>query len=104
MTKKPETRLVARIVTHLETKIGGYWVKIHGSEYQKAGLPDLIGCVDGLFFGLEVKRPGRTYDPLQEYEATEIKTRGKGVAACVHSPAEAVDVVRKTISKTKRRR
>jgi hypothetical protein len=87
----------------LHTEVGGYWVKIHGGPFQRVGLPDLIGCVNGLFFGLEVKLEGETYEPIQEREAIEIRHKGQGVAACIHSPREAVDVVRKALSQAKTR-
>ena len=28
---------------------------IHGGPYQKAGLPDIVGCVEGAYIGFEVK-------------------------------------------------
>lgn len=31
--------------------------KIHGGPMMMAGLPDLIGCINGRFFGIEVKMP-----------------------------------------------
>lgn len=105
MTRKRETGIVTRIVKTLERDVGGYWIKIWGGgNYQRAGLPDLIGCVEGLFFGLEVKQPGGDYDPLQRYEAQQIKIKGEGTARCVHSPEEALAVVRKALRRTKTRR
>jgi len=105
MTKKPETRLVKRIIAALENEVGGYWVKIWGGgDYQRAGLPDIMGSCEGLFFGLEAKLPGGDYEPLQRHEAKEIKAKGKGIAACVHSPEEALKVVRAALRRTKARR
>jgi hypothetical protein len=92
--KKPETRLVARILLALNAELGGYWVKIHGSPYQRAGLPDIIGCINGLFFGLEVKMPGEELEPLQDLEIKAIRTKGKGYATHVTSVEEAVKFVR----------
>jgi len=99
MTQKSESRLVAKIVMGLEYEVGGWWVKIHGGPYQRAGLPDLIGCVKGLFFGLEVKLPREDYDALQLYEAEKIERLGHGIAACVHTPEEALTVVRQALSR-----
>ena len=65
-----------------------------GSPIARGHTSDIIGCVDGLFFGLEVKHPGGDYEPIQRHEAQRIIEQGHGVAACVHSPEEAVDVVR----------
>ena len=33
--------------------------------YGKAGVPDIIGCWRGMFFGIEVKASGRHPTPLQ---------------------------------------
>jgi|SRR6516164_1837088 hypothetical protein len=102
MTRKPETKLVGKILIDLRPAVGGYWVKIHGSPFQRIGLPDLIGCCEGLFFGLEVKMPGEDYEPIQRREAYDIITQGKGIAACVHSSEEAIAVVKQALRKAKR--
>jgi hypothetical protein len=88
----------------LERELGGYWVKIHGNEFQRAGLPDIMGSCEGLFFGLEVKLEGGDYEPIQREEARLIKIKGKATAACIHNPDEAVTVVRKALRRTKTRR
>jgi hypothetical protein len=95
--KKPETRLQARIRLALIAEIGGWWVKIHGSPFQHGGLPDLLGCVNGLFFGLEVKMPGEKLEPLQELCLEEIRTKGRGYATRVTSVEEALKFVRSKI-------
>ena len=102
--RKPETRLVARIVSALEQEFGGWHVKIHGGPFQRAGLPDLFWCIHGLFIALEVKLPGEDLDPLQRDEIDLIIQKGEGVAACVHSVEEAIAVVRKALRQTKARR
>lgn len=53
---KPETRLTNKIMAELR-KHGGWWMKVHGSAFQKAGVPDIIGCYRGRFVALEVKLP-----------------------------------------------
>ena len=38
------------------TSLGGLCYKIHGGDlYQETGIPDLLCCWGGLFFGIEVK-------------------------------------------------
>lgn len=67
MSVKPESRRQRRIRADLEDYFpGSWWVKIHGNEFMPSGLPDLVGTVDGLFFGFEVKEP-------DEGEASEIQ-------------------------------
>ena len=54
-------------------------MKVHGSMYQKAGVPDILACVNSIFVAIEVKRPGGIVSPLQTYNIDEIKRNG-GVA------------------------
>jgi|SRR5215831_30123 len=103
MARQPEARLVAHVLLRLTENVGGYFVKIHGSPYQRAGLPDILGCVEGLFFGLEVKLPGEKPTPLQEYEMKAIRTLGKGHAAVVTSPEQAVSLVKHALARAHKR-
>lgn len=52
--------------------------------YQKAGVPDIIACLNGRFVGIEVKRPGGVISPLQQYNIDEIHKSG-GVAFVAYS-------------------
>ncbi len=70
-------------------KRGGFWIKIHGSVFQMAGIPDLIGCYRGRFIGFEVKRPGLGATLIQQYVMGRITAAG-GVTAVIHSIEEAV--------------
>lgn len=63
---------------------GGFWRKIHGGPFQESGLPDIIGCYQGKFIGLEIKKPGEEATPLQLHVLDEIK-KNKGLAAIVES-------------------
>ena len=96
--KKPETTLQRKIVEALWHEVGGYWMKIHGSQFQTKGIPDLLGCVAGLFFALEVKCDSSQYgaSDYQLYNIRQIHESG-GMAAVVESPEEAVALVKKHI-------
>lgn len=93
MSTKGETLLRSRIIKRLQEECPGFWSVIHGSPFQKAGLPDIIGAYDSLFVGLEVKMPGGYPTLLQARRLDEIRAAG-GIATCVHSPEEAVAAVR----------
>jgi hypothetical protein len=56
------------------------------------GSADLIGCLDGRFFALEVKRPGQHSRPEQVQWAEMIRRNG-GFVAEVHSAEEAMQAV-----------
>ena len=50
-----------------------YW---GGGEYTKAGVPDILACVNGYFFGIEVKAPRGHPSKLQLYNLKKIDAAG----------------------------
>lgn len=100
MAKQPETRLQQLIQRALRKAFPrSFWFKHWGGPFSPAGIPDLIGCVDGLFFGLEVKLPNdkrSKTSEIQDETIADIIAAG-GVALVVRSPQEAVQAVRKTL-------
>jgi len=93
LAPKPETRLRTKIQRALRQKYDGIYVEHpHGSQFS-SGMPDLIGCWLGTFFGLEVKVPGNNrVSKLQEEHLHRIEMAG-GYSAVVRSVEEAVDVI-----------
>lgn len=95
MAKKPESRLQRNIRLHLESSFRCKFFKVWGGPFTEVGLPDLVGCVDGLFFGLEVKRDASDSQASEaQLEVLAQFRRVGGVACVVTSPAEAAAVVR----------
>lgn len=101
-SRQPESQLVYAIKKTIEAAYPGvYIIKIHGSMFQAAGIPDLLVFVEGKTFALEVKRqkPGESLNDargrctaIQKF--TISKFRRAGIAAdCVLSPAEAMAVI-----------
>ena len=88
-----ESDLQKRIVAALRRK-GVFCSKIHGGPYQQSGLPDIIGCVEGDFFGFEVKLPGKetTLTKLQAKKLEQIKAAG-GIGEMVTSVKEALEIL-----------
>ena len=86
-----EADLVRKIKRALEERFqGSYWLKIPGTRYL-AGVPDLIGCVEGRFVALEVKRPDTSYGVTERQEANIKRIRdAEGIAAVVTSVEEAI--------------
>lgn len=106
MSKKPESRLQKSIQLALvKAYPKSFWFKTWGGPFQMIGLPDLIGCVDGKFFGLEVKVPGKKHQlkPIQLYVLKLIRKAG-GTGEVVESKKEALDVIRHSLSSPKARR
>jgi hypothetical protein len=59
------------------TDCGGLCYKIHGGDlYQETGIPDLLCCWKGLFFGIEVKDPGGKPSTIQLAQGVRIKKAG----------------------------
>lgn len=89
----PESRLRTAIVKQL-TAYSGYWFVTHQSGTQEKGLPDIIGCYAGMFYGLEVKLPGKlhTLTKRQSVVLEKIQHAG-GKASVVTSVQEAFDFV-----------
>jgi hypothetical protein len=56
---KAETRLTDRMRKAGKAEYGDrlVLVKYHGDQYAKAGVSDLLGCLDGVFIAVEVKSP-----------------------------------------------
>jgi hypothetical protein len=102
MTSKPESNLQRDIKKHLKQVYPkSWWVKIHGGPYQAAGIPDLLGCVEGLMIALEVKMPdGDPPTKIQKQQMKRIKIAG-GHARVVTSPKEAVRAVRSALALSK---
>jgi hypothetical protein len=101
--------------------VGGIWkaivrahpdawlLKVHGGPYQRAGVPDLVLTVAGLFIGLEVKhqKPGESADgarerttPLQRAEIRKINAAG-GWACTVISVDEALTAIERAIERAR---
>lgn len=56
---------------------GGLCYKIHGGDlYQETGIPDLLCCWKGLFFGIEVKDPRGEPSAIQLVQGARIKKAG----------------------------
>ena len=70
-----------KIKKFLESK-GCYFVKHFGCAFTKAGVPDLLCCVNGRFLAIEVKAENGKVSDLQTYNIERIKEAG-GVAVIV---------------------
>ena len=92
MAQQPESRLQARIQRALNKEVGGFWFKIWAGPFQRAGLPDIIGCTEGCFFGFEVKTQTGKPTKLQLHTLQLIRDAG-GCAEIVRTPQQAVDYV-----------
>jgi hypothetical protein len=88
-----ESDIVKAIMMYLKTVPHCFAWKEHGGMYGTAGIPDIIACIDGDFFGFEVKTESGKPTKLQEVTIRKILTAG-GTALVVRS----VDEVRTAIN------
>lgn len=87
-----ESDIVKSILKYLKTVPECFCWKEHGGMYGTAGIPDVICCCRGRFFGFEVKTAVGKPTKLQEATIRRIQKAG-GTALVVRS----VDEVRAVI-------
>lgn len=72
--------------------IGAWFHSTRSGGYGSSGAPDILACVDGIFWGIEVKREGKGPTVLQTRRMEEIKAAGgwavAGTAAVVIAAIE----------------
>lgn len=91
-----ESRRSRLIMNELRIR-GAFCFKVWGSEHMMAGLPDIIGCYSGKFFGLEVKNPEQRLhtSKIQEHIMAKIRLAG-GISQVVCTPQEAIKALEMT--------
>lgn len=67
-----------KIKNYLKSR-GIYYFKMYGCAATKAGVPDLICCINGRFVGIEVKAEKGRVSPLQKINIEQIQSCG-GIA------------------------
>ena len=88
-----EATLRRKIMKKLQETEGGFWFHPHGSMYSAAGVPDIIGCLNGCYIAFEVKRPdGGDVTALQKRTLERITEEG-GVSAVIRSFEEAKEIL-----------
>lgn len=88
-----ESAIVSRFLREVEARRRAgrpVWaVKLHGSQFSKAGAPDVLLCSDGDFVALEFKRPGEMPTAIQTHIGRQINAAG-GVWLVVYGWREAL--------------
>lgn len=54
----------------------GWFFKVWGGGFQKSGIPDLLLCLKGTFFAVELKATGGTATDLQKLNISAINQAG----------------------------
>jgi len=63
-----ESTIVAAAVKWTNAQPRCWAFKTHGGMYGKAGIPDVIACIDGHFLAGEFKRPAPASSPVTEIQ------------------------------------
>lgn len=86
-----------------------YIIKVHGGQYQEAGIPDMLTCILGLMIGIEVKhwKPGESFEHMldrttvrQRQHISRIVKSG-GFAGVAWDPESAHIIVQLALHKQK---
>lgn len=90
MSKKPETKFREKVDRLLKTVPNSYFESIQQKSIR--GTPDKIGCVAGLFVGLELKADEKSdVTELQRYKIFKFREAG-GIAEVVH-PGNVSEII-----------
>ena len=87
-----ESDIVKAIMKYLKAVPRCFAWKEHGGMYGTAGIPDIIACINGRFFGFEVKTESGKPTKLQEATIRKILAAG-GTAVVVRSVDEVQAVI-----------
>jgi hypothetical protein len=94
----PETRLRKKIVKALQEKYPRAYIrKIHGNAFQNIGIADLLCSIEGYFFALEIKIPGKKATEAQMLEGRRV-INSKGVFGVVTSIDETLNLVERGLA------
>jgi len=86
----PESKIKSRVKLILED-LGCYYFMPIGGPYSRIGVPDFVGCLNGMFFSIEAKAGKGKTTALQARELQRIKDAG-GFAIVVNE--ENVDLLK----------
>ena len=95
----PESRTKANVKKILETS-GVYFFMPFGGGYGRAGIPDIVACVNSHFLAVECKAGKGKTTALQDRELQRISDAG-GEALVVYDTPTAYAALQETINNLK---
>ena len=81
MAKTPEAKVKERVVRQLK-ELGAYYFYPVTGGFGSSGVPDIVGCYRGRFFGIECKAKGNKPTELQKINLNKIEGVG-GIALVI---------------------
>ncbi len=82
MTMTPEAKVKKKVVAQLK-QMGAYYFYPVTGGYGFSGVPDIVGCHKGIFFGIECKAGSNKPTALQDKNLSDIKKQ-KGIAVVIN--------------------
>ena len=82
MVMTPEKKVKDKVAKLLK-EAGAYYFFPATGGYGRSGVPDIVGCLEGNFFGIECKAGKNTTTALQELDLEKIRKAG-GIALVVN--------------------
>ena len=82
MAMTPEAKVKKKVADALK-KLGAYYFYPVTGGYGKSGVPDIVGCYEGRFFGIECKAGKGKTTTLQDMNLKQITASG-GISAVVN--------------------
>jgi len=82
MVMTPEAKVKRKVVAQLK-EMGAYYFYPVTGGYGQSGVPDVVGCYKGIFFGIECKAGSNKPTPLQDKNLTDIRKQ-KGIAVVIN--------------------
>lgn len=81
MASTPESKVKKKATTQLKA-LGAYYFYPVTSGFGSSGVPDIVGCYRGRFFGIECKANGNKPTELQRLNLNKIESTG-GIALVI---------------------
>ena len=75
MAMTPEAKVKKKVVAVLKDMGAYYFYPVTGG-YGQSGVPDIVGCYKGFFFGIECKAGKNKPTPLQDKNLKQIRATG----------------------------
>ena len=93
MAMTPEAK-VKKVVTKQLKQLGAYYFFPMTGGYGKSGVPDIVGCYEGKFFGIECKAGTNKPTVLQEKNLRDIENVG-GLSLVINEDnmADVLDIL-----------
>ena len=82
MVMTPEAKVKKKVVAQLK-EMGAYYFYPVTGGYGFSGVPDIVGCYKGIFFGIECKAGSNKPTALQDKNLTDIRNQ-KGIAVVIN--------------------